>query len=85
VQRKLSEKRLNNILAVLSKPLKYAMDCERIARVPKIGLYKVEQYARLLAAARIEGPDWYAAACLAGEAGLRRRRLRTAVRGGRSR
>jgi len=29
------------------------------------------EYARLLAAAAGEGPEWYAAACLAGEAGLR--------------
>jgi len=81
VEKKLSEKRINNILAVLSKPMKYAVDCELIAKSPKIGLYKVErpeitpwdfeQYARLLAAAKIESADWYAAACLAGEAGLR--------------
>jgi integrase len=77
----LGEKSINNILAVLSKPLKYAADCELIVKVPKIGLFKVErpeivswdfeQYARLLAAAKIEGADWYAAVCLAGEAGLR--------------
>jgi integrase len=81
VEKKLSEKRINNILAVLSKALKYAVDCELIAKSPKIGLYKVErpeiepwdfaQYARLLHAAKIEGADWYAAVCLAGEAGLR--------------
>jgi integrase len=81
VEKKLSEKRINNILAVLSKALKYAVDCELIAKSPKIGLYKVErpeiqpwdfaQYARLLRAAKIEGADWYAAVCLAGEAGLR--------------
>ncbi len=77
----LSEKRINNILAVLSKPLRYAVDCELIAKAPKIGLFKVErpeivawdfvQYARLLAAAKTEGEDWYTAICLAGEAGLR--------------
>jgi integrase len=77
----LSEKRINNILAVLSKPLKYAVDCELIARAPRIGMFKCErpeieawefaQYARLLAAAKVEGDDWYAAVCLAGEAGLR--------------
>jgi integrase len=81
VETHLSEKRINNILAVLSKPMKYAVDCELIAKAPKIGLYKVErpeiepwdfeQYARLLAAAKLEGDDWYVAACLAGEAGLR--------------
>jgi integrase len=81
VEKELSEKRINNILAVLSKPMKYAVDCESIAKAPRIGLFKVErpeieswdfeQYARLFAAAKAEGPDWYAAVCLAGEAGLR--------------
>jgi integrase len=77
----LGEKRINNILAVLSKPLKYAADCNVIASAPKVGLFKVErpeivawdfaQYARLLAAAKAESPEWYAGVCLAGEAGLR--------------
>lgn len=77
----LGEKRINNILVVLSKALRYACDCELIAKVPKIGLFKVErpeivawdfeQYARLLAAAKAMDPSWYAAICLAGEAGLR--------------
>jgi integrase len=81
VAKELSEKRINNILAVLSKPLKYAADCKLIARAPKIGLFKVErpeivvwdfvQYARLLAAAKLEGEAWYGGVCLAGEAGLR--------------
>ncbi|MGN6110209.1 MAG: tyrosine-type recombinase/integrase [Kofleriaceae bacterium] len=81
VDKKLSDKRINNILAVLSKALRYALDCELIAKVPKVGLVKVErpeiepwdfeQYARLLASAEVEGPDWYVAACLAGEGGLR--------------
>ena len=39
----LSEKRINNILAVLSKALKYAADCEVIAKAPKVGLFKVER------------------------------------------
>jgi hypothetical protein len=30
-------------LAVLSKPLKYAVDCELIAKAPKIGMFKVER------------------------------------------
>jgi integrase len=77
----LSEKRINNILAVLSKPLKYAVECEVISKAPRIGMFKVErpeivawdfeQYARLLAAAKLEGEEWYAAAALTGEAGLR--------------
>ncbi len=78
---KLSEKRINNILAVLSKPLHYAVDTEVIARAPKIGLFKVErpeivswsfeEYARILDSALREGPEWYVAAALSGEAGLR--------------
>jgi len=81
VAKKLSDKRINNILAVLSKPMKYAVDCEVIAKAPRIGMFKVErpeivawdfeQYARLLNAAKVEGDEWYAALCLAGEAGLR--------------
>ncbi len=81
VEKGLSDKRINNILAVLSKPMKYAVDCEIIAKAPKIGLVKVErpeivawdfaEYARILRAAREESDEWYAAVCLAGEAGLR--------------
>ncbi len=79
--KKLSDKRINNVLAVLSKAMKYAVDCDLIVKAPKIGMFKVErpeivawdfeQYARLLAAAKVEGDEWYAAICLAGEAGLR--------------
>lgn len=67
----LGEKYINNILAVLSKALRYAADCEVIAKAPKIGLFKVErpeivawdfaQYTRLLASAKAESPEWYAA------------------------
>lgn len=39
----LGDKRINNILAVLSKPLKYALDCEVITKSPKIGMFKVER------------------------------------------
>ncbi len=77
----LSEKRINNILAVLSKVLHYAARLQLIEHVPEIGLFRVErpeiefwefeQYARVLAAAKEYGPEWYAAVCLAGEAGLR--------------
>jgi integrase len=77
----LSEKRINNILAVLSKPLHYAAECNVISKVPRMGLFKCErpeieawdiaEYARLLAAAKLAGEDWYTAVCLAGEAGLR--------------
>jgi integrase len=38
---------------------------------PEIVTWDLEQYARLLAAAKATDPSWYAAACLAGEAGLR--------------
>ncbi len=81
VEKQLSAKRINNILAVLSKPMKYAADCDLIAKAPKVGMFKVErpeivawdfaEYARILAAAKAEGPEWYTAVCLAGEAGLR--------------
>src|SRR5262249_11722754 len=81
IGKELGRKRINNILAVLSKALKYAVDCELIAKSPKIGLFKVERpeivawefehYGRLLSAAKAEGDEWYAAVCLAGEAGLR--------------
>jgi hypothetical protein len=67
VEQKLGDKRINNILAVLSKPLKYAVDCELIEKSPKIGMFKTErpelkpwefeQYARLLTAAKLEGPQ----------------------------
>jgi integrase len=78
---KLSDKRMNNILTVLSKALRYAVEVEMIEKAPKVGLFKLEQgevvfwefdtYAQLLDAAVVEGPMWYAAVCLAGEAGLR--------------
>jgi integrase len=80
-KRQLTEKRINNILAVLSKALHYAARVRLIPYVPEIGLYKVErpeiecwdfaEYSRVLAAAQAYGPEWYAAMCLAGEAGLR--------------
>ena len=76
-----SDKRINNILAVLSKALNYAEQARVISRAPHFGLLKVErpeivawsleEYARLLAAAKALDPTWYAACCLAGEAGLR--------------
>jgi len=45
----------------------------RLRRVdrPEIDAWTIEEYGKLLAAARLEGPWWYAAICLAGEAGLR--------------
>ncbi len=76
------EKRTNNILAVLSKPLRYAESVGVLSRAPRIGMLKVEppevdpwdleQYVQLLTWVRAhEAPRWYAALCLAGELGLR--------------
>lgn len=76
-----SDKTINNILAVLSKALKYAEAARVISHAPSVGLLKVErpeivawsleEYARLLDATKALDPIWYAAVCLAGEAGLR--------------
>lgn len=81
VKKKLSDKRINNVLTVLSKALRYAADVEVITRAPKVGLFKVErpeilsweieEYARILDAAKGEGDVVLAAVALAGEAGLR--------------
>lgn len=81
VQSDLSLKRVNNILAVLSKALNYAADAELIERAPKVGLFVIErpeieafefhEYGQVLEVARGCGAEWYAAVCLAGEAGLR--------------
>jgi integrase len=80
-KKKLSDKRINNILTVLSKSLRYAADVELIDHAPRVGMFKLErpefvcwdlaQYKRILDAAMKEGDDWYVAVCLAGEAGLR--------------
>ena len=81
IKRKLSDKTVNNILTILSKPLRYAVDVEVIQKAPKVGLLRVEvpeidaweldEYTRILAAARRIEPMAFAAVCLAGEAGLR--------------
>ncbi len=82
VKAEFSEKRINNILAVLSKSLRYAHRVRLIDHVPEMGLFKIdrqeieswsfEEYARLLDSAHKDHePEWYVAACLAGEAGLR--------------
>ena len=81
VEAKKSDKTINNILAVLSKALKYAEDARVIERAPRVGLLRFErpeivawtfeEYARLLAAAKEMDAGWYAATCLAGESGLR--------------
>jgi integrase len=76
----LSRKRVNNILNVLSKILRYAEELEVISKTPRIKALKVppqkfdfltfEEFERLLSASASE-PDWYAAVLVAGEAGLR--------------
>ena len=76
-----ADKTINNILAVLSKALKYAEDVGLVDKAPKVGLLRAErpeivcwsldEYARMLQAARELDPSWHVAACLAGEAGLR--------------
>jgi integrase len=81
VRKGLSKKRVNNILCVLGKVLRYAVEMEVLDRVPRLGLLKherpdvewweFEEYARLVGAAREAGALWYAAVALAGEAGLR--------------
>lgn len=81
VEKKLSDKTINNIMAHLSKSLRYAVEVELIEKIPRIRLRKIdrpeieawslEDYAKILEGARKESPWWYAAVCLAGEAGLR--------------
>ena len=81
VAKGIGDKRINNVMAVLSKALRYAVDAELIDHSPKIRFRKTErpeieawdwdEYVRVLVAARQESPEWYAAVCLAGEAGLR--------------
>lgn len=74
-------KTVNNILAVLSKALKFAERKRLIQFAPDVGLLKIEppeivvweldEYGHYLATSVLLGPMWRAAACLAGEAGLR--------------
>jgi hypothetical protein len=42
-EKKLQEKTINNILGVLSKPLRSAVDVEVSSHMPKIGSLKVER------------------------------------------
>jgi integrase len=83
---KLGDKRVNNILTVLSKALHYAKDVRIIPFVPTIGMLKVEppeivpwdfeQYGAALVSAQAEGYIWYVAALLAGDEGLRAGEIR---------
>jgi integrase len=80
VEKELSPKRMNNVLAVLSKALRYAEEAAVIDKAPRVRLYRVErpeieawsfeEYGRLLAAARGE-EMWHLAVLLGGDAGLR--------------
>jgi integrase len=77
---RVSRKRVNNVLNVLSKILKYAHELEVIEKVPRIKTLKVtptkfdfftyEELDRLVDAAK-EEPEWQAAIMVAGDAGLR--------------
>jgi integrase len=80
-----SKKTVNNVLAVLSKLLGYAVDLGALEAKPKMGMFKIkgqpfrfldfEEYAALLEAAEPE-PFWRVAILLAGDAGLRRGEIR---------
>lgn len=84
-EKELGRKTVNNVLAVLSKLLRYAEELEVVERAPRVRLLKVErrkvryldfeEYAALLKAAASE-PEWYAAVLLGGDAGLRRGEIR---------
>lgn len=76
----LSRKRVNNVLNVLSKLLRYALELEIVGKIPtiktlkvapqKFDFFTVEELERLIDAAKAE-PEWQAAIVLAAEAGLR--------------
>jgi integrase len=80
--RQVGEKRINNILGVLSTPLQYAERVRVIVRAPAVGVAKVErpeieflefeEVGALFAAARADRePEYELAVLLAFEAGLR--------------
>ena len=81
VEKKLQEKRINNILGVLSKPLRYAVDVEVIDRTcRKIGLLKSSVPRSCAGTSRVRAHPSrlrrrrarvVCGGCLAGEAGLR--------------
>lgn len=76
-----AKKSINNILAVLSKALRWAEETNVIEAAPRIRFYRLDrpeiefyeftEYSRLVAAAAKMDPRWQAAVLLAGEAGLR--------------
>jgi integrase len=77
---KRSAKRINNVLNVLSKILRYAVEIELLERVPRIKTLKVppqkfdfftfEELEALVAKSADES-EWHAAVLVAGDAGLR--------------
>jgi integrase len=77
----ISTKYANNVLAVLSKLLRFAVEEKVIREAPRVKLFRAdhpeipfwdfEEYARIVTAAEVAGPYWLAAVCAAGEAGLR--------------
>lgn len=79
-------KTVNNVLSVLSRALRCAVEWGVIDRRPKVGLLKIDQgeqtwyevavYRQLVDAARGIGPVWIALVLLAGSAGLRRGEIR---------
>jgi integrase len=84
----LAQKTINNILGVLSTPLRYAAEVGMRGPAPKVGIVKIkrvagsksfleiEDYARLLSVARADSVDALIAVMLAGECGLRRGEIR---------
>lgn len=77
----LKEKTVNNVLAILSKALKFAERKRIIRFAPDVGLFKTErpeivvwepkEYVLYLATSVRLGPMYHAAACIAGEGGAR--------------
>ena len=77
---KRSAKRINNVLNVLSKILRYATEIELLDRMPKIKTLKVPpqkfdfftfEALEALVAKSAQEPEWHAAVLVAGETGLR--------------
>ena len=76
----LSRKRVNNVLNVLSKLLRYALELEIVGKIPIVKTLKVPpqkfdfftdvELERLIDAAKVE-PEWRTAIVLAADAGLR--------------
>jgi integrase len=82
----LRPKTVNNVLSVLSRCLRCAVEWELLVRRPKVGLlaaaatesafYEVDEYRRLVEAARRTSSGHLVLVLLAGSAGLRRGEIR---------